>query len=167
MKGLLIAITVILVFIAAGCESSGKMVKDDFVFKTGQSEFMLDTDATALLSLLGDNYDYSEAPSCVYEGTDKIFAYDGIEIYTYPYGGADLIDEIVLLSSGYVTNRGVKPGDSIDAVLEKYGNGGIREGNVLTYPKDPKNPRSPVIYFVLDGKKIISIHYYSSSNITD
>ncbi|MDL2220671.1 hypothetical protein LJC55_03285 [Eubacteriales bacterium OttesenSCG-928-N14] len=96
--------------------------------------FPIFEDAEGLLAALGDGYNKVESPSCVFEGMDKVFEYPHCEVYTNPNGEQDIWYDIVLLDDTLSTSRGIKVGDSVDAVKAAYGEKFYWEGEeILTY----------------------------------
>ena len=95
--------------------------------------FFLNSDASELLEELGEDFAVSEAPSCVYDGTDKTFKYDSIAIYTYPNGQKEIIDEIILLNDTFLTSKGIKVGSTTEEVIRAYGEKYIKKGEIMTY----------------------------------
>jgi hypothetical protein len=166
MKKTMLLISLILMVVMPSYTKDTGFDKIDFAFDIGSSRIELDSDVTVLLDILGDDYEFSEAPSCVYEGTDKYYTYDDIEIYTYPYDGNDLIDEIVLTGPAYYTNRGIRTGDLFRNVEIAYGDDYVMDGDIVTYSLDPDDPQSPVLYFMIENDTVASIHYYKASNIS-
>jgi hypothetical protein len=165
MKKLLICIMAAVMIFQMACGSEKGLAKNDLIFDAGEISISLDSDIAPVLEVLGENYSFSEVPSCVYDGTDKIYSYSDLEIYTYPLNDKDLVDEIVLLSPRYATNKGIKVGDTVGDIVEAYGEDYVREGDIISYPIKAGDPKSPMIYFVIDGEYIISINYYSASNM--
>lgn len=162
------AITLFLILLIAclcSCSKTDSISAKDLEFKVNNKTFLLDTDVIPLLEELGDGYKLSEAPSCVYEGMDKMFSYEEVEIYTYPLEGKDLIDEICFIDSTYETNRGISVGDSKDDLIKAYGEDYTDEGGVLKYSMKKGDLNSPCIYFILDEDVITGISLYSASNI--
>jgi hypothetical protein len=165
MKKLTVIYISILLIIMSSCSAKGGLSKNDFIFSIDSKKFELDSNVTALLDELGTEYEFSEGPSCVYNGTDKYYSYKDVDIYTYPIDDADLIDEIVLTSSKYSTNRGIKTGDSFGDVKKAYGEDYREDGDMVTYSLDPDDPHSRTLYFMIENGIVTSIHYYSASNI--
>jgi len=165
MKKIIICLIAVAIIFQAACSREKGLSRADLVFDAGDISISLDSDIAPALEVLGGSYSFSEAPSCVYDGTDKIYTYDDLEIYTYPLNDKDLVDEIVLLTQRYSTNKGIKVGDTISDIAEAYGKDYVREGDIISYPLDNGDPQSPMIYFVTDGEYIISINYYSASNM--
>lgn len=139
--------------------------KSDLNFELNGKVFALNSDVKALLTELGDSYEFSEAPSCVYEGTDKTYEYAHISIYTYPVKDKDHIDEIVLTGSSYKTVKSIRTGSTLEEVVAAYGNNYKDEGGMITYRLEPDNMKSPSLYFVVEDGVVSSISYYSASNI--
>jgi len=147
------------------CANNRGLNQNDLEFKINGKSFLLDSDVTVLLKELGDNYELNEAPSCVYEGKDKTFVYEGIEIYTYPLNDKDMIDEILLTDRTYKTNREIAVGDTKNDLIKAYGEEFIDEGGIIKYSLKPDDHGSPCLYFQLTDDKIVAISYYSASNM--
>ncbi|MDD4494330.1 MAG: hypothetical protein PHV32_08295 [Eubacteriales bacterium] len=146
-------------------DESKALQEADLKFIYNDMTFELDSDVQPLLKELGSDYEFSEAPSCVYEGTDKAYEYSGIAIYTYPLNGKDLIDEIILTDSEYETNKGIRVGSTKEDIVAAYGEEYIEEGNMHTYRLHKEQADSPCIYFVLNNGTVESISFYSASNM--
>lgn len=165
---LVLLLTAALTFFGAcgkKADESKTMQEADLQFFYNNKTFELDTDVQPLLDALGSEYEFSEAPSCVYEGTDKAYEYSGIAIYTYPLNGKDLIDEIVLTGSEFETGKGIKVGSTKEDIVAAYGDAFIDEGSIITYRLNKEQADSPCIYFVLNDGTVESISYYSASNM--
>lgn len=167
MKKLLLSSLIIISLLLFACSPKGSIDNKDLVFVYSGTSFLLDSDVAQLIETLGGDYEYIEAPSCVYEGNDKTFVYEDFEIYTYPLDGKDLIDEIIILSSEYETSRGISVGDTVDELKKAYGDKYTDQGGLITYHKNQADKKSPVIYFYTQNGVIVSIHYYSASNISE
>lgn len=158
-----------IISLLAACGNKGSeakaLEKDDLSFSYNGKTFELDSDVQYLLDGFGSDYEFSEAPSCVYEGTDKVYEYPGLAVYTYPLNGKNLIDEIVLTDAKYTTSKGIKVGSTKEEVVASYGGDYIEEGGMLTYRLDKAKDDSPCIYFILNNGTVDSISYYSASNM--
>lgn len=66
--------------------------------------------------------DFSEIPSCAFEGTDKMYTYDNVEIIATEIDGKDKVYQVYFIDDTISTNEGVKITDSKDLMIEKYGN---------------------------------------------
>ncbi len=128
-------------------------------------------DASGLLAALGEDYDYSEAPSCVFEGMDKEFIFDGCSVYTNPDGDKDIWYDMLLENDTLATSRGIRVGDSLADVQTAYGDAYYWEGDtILTYSVsgDPEDIASPCILFYFEGENeiVTTIQIYYPTNVT-
>lgn len=99
------------------------LTEDDFVIIASGNELAFDMAMDAVIAVLGDDYEYSEAVSCAYDGMDKTYAYSDIEIYSWPDGEVDKVNEIMIFSDLYMTARGITVGSTLDEVTAAYGQG--------------------------------------------
>ena len=97
-----------LCLIMAACSPSGTNNADaltgaftdkDLGIAIDGKTYYLREDSAALIAALGDGYEYSEMVSCVYDGKDKTFAYDGVTVSTVPVDGKD-VTEMITLTGG-------------------------------------------------------------------
>lgn len=141
---------------------SGTFSEKDLGFPYEGQEFKLLSDVTVLLAAVGEGYAETAAPSCSFEGEDKNFKYAGLEIMTNPIDGKDLINEIVVTTSDFVTPRGIKVGDSKDAVIAAYGEGYDDQG-ILTYvvSGDFEDYESDRMFICIKDGKVEYISYFS------
>lgn len=167
MKKLLLSSLIIISLMSVSCSQTGAIKKQDLVFTHSGMSFMLDSDAMPLIEALGNDFEYIEIPSCVYEGNDKSFIYNDFEVYTYPLNGVDMIDEIIVLTPLYETSKGISVGDSVQELINVYGEKYTDQGGLITYHTKQSDKKSPVIYFYTENGIIVSIHYYSASNISE
>ena len=141
--------------------------ESDLDFTLDGVAYKLKTDAKPLLGALGESYELTAAPSCLYVGEDKTFAYPDISISTFPIEDKDIIDEIDLLADRFATNRGIKIGDTLDQIKAAYGSDYTDDGVLVTYwlGGDSTNLKSPQLYFEMTDGKVSTIGLYSASNI--
>lgn len=78
-------------------------------------------DFAPLLAYLGDPASYFEAESCAFEGLDKTYTYDAVEIVTYPDGDVDRISSVRILTADAATPEGVTIGSTPEEVTAAYG----------------------------------------------
>ncbi len=121
-------------------------------------------DSAEVLSVLGDGYTYGETVSCVYDGYDKTFAYDGITVSTVPDGGSDIIEMFTITGAAYTTTRGITVGATRDEVIAAYGENYFDDG-YLTYTESGNmdNISEMRIQFLFDGDAVSEIYVYSPS----
>lgn len=76
----------------------------------------------ALTDTLGDYLDYMEAPSCVHEGSDKVYTYDGFTVSSSPAAdGSEFITDITFTSDAVGLDNGIMIGSSGDDVTVAFG----------------------------------------------
>jgi len=141
---------------------SGPFSEKDLVFPYEGQGFGLLSDVTVLLTAIGDGYEEKAAPSCSFEGEDKTFTYPGLEIMTNPIEGKDLINEMIVTGADYVTPRGIRIGDSKEAVIAAYGEGFDDQGT-LTYvvSGEFEDYESDRMFISIKDGKVEYISYFS------
>lgn len=128
-----------------------------YVFTFGETVVEVDADAAVVTEKLGEPLSYFEAPSCAFEGLDKIYTYNGFEIDTYPVGDMDHISAIIFKDDSVLTTEGIGIGDSMEKLEQVYGSDFAREDGVVVYNKDDMK-----LCFILQENAIISVEYRST-----
>lgn len=116
----------------------------------------MDADAAAIVEQLGEPLSYFEAPSCAFEGIDKIYTYSSFEVETYPMDGKDFVSMVTFKDDSITTPEGVAIGDSVDKVKEVYGDC-AEEGGMLVYEKDDMK-----LCFIIKDGVVVSVEYKST-----
>ena len=101
--------------------SNGGSNTKDFVFKSGSATIAMKAEAEPLLKALGAYKNSYEAPSCAFDGMDKIYSYGGFDLMTYAQKDKDLVSGVVLRDDTVETPEGIAIGSSADAVKKAYG----------------------------------------------
>lgn len=110
-------------------------------------KILLNTKISDSTSALGNTTDYSEAPSCNYDGLDKVFTYGDVSIYTYPHASGDLINEIEVNDASVSTDKGIAPiGKTLAEIKGVYGEPTSTEGDTYKYKSG-----NSYTYFYVDG----------------
>lgn len=136
-------------------KSSGSVSASDLVFNSGSGSIKLGDSADKVEKALGTGYTTSEVVSCINDGTDKIYMYSDVEVYTYEKSpGNSAVYEVTVTSGKYPTNKGIKVGDAKENVISTYGSGYKEEGKTLSY-----NVNDSSIQFFISGDKVQSISY--------
>jgi len=107
-----------------------------------------------VIAALGDNYSYFEAPSCAYEGLDKIYTYTSIAVYSYTMDGVDYISSVQLRDDTVSTVEGIRVGASADDVYATYGEDGVQGTAGIEYTKGDS-----ILSFIFDGNTVSAITY--------
>ena len=118
-----------------------------------------DAQAAPIVEALGEPISYFEAPSCAFEGLDKVYTFPGFMLYTYPDGsGADYISSVVLMDDSVTTPEGLMIGSSVSEIEAAYGTPSAQSGNLYDYERAGVRLR-----FILDDglTAVISIQYIS------
>lgn len=182
MKNLVKFISLILAFacIAAlvGCNTENKPVdepvdmtgkpfdnKFDMAVVIGGKTYPVRVDSKDVLAALGDDYKYAETISCVYEGYDKTFTYDGIVVSTVPVDDADVIEMFSVTGGDYKTTRGVGIGATREEVVKAYGDNFFDDGWYVTYTESgkPENISEMRIQFRFVDDILTEYYVYSPS----
>ena len=130
---------------------------EDVVFSYNGVNVELDGDAQAALAALGAPVSESSQLSCHGQGDDKTYKYEGFILNTYPLDGEDRVLEIVINGEGITTSKGIKIGDSADAVTAAYGDGYRKIGMYYAYnAADGKKS----LQFFMENDTVKEIDYY-------
>jgi|GEM_PF-454271 len=105
-------------------------------------------------TMISEEYEYYEAQSCGFDGLDKIYTYNTIEIYTYPQGSQDYILEILLLENGK-TDKGITNGSTKDEIIAAYGEATTATPDKLSYDADDMS----LIFALSSNQKVEEIRY--------
>ena len=135
----------------AGC--GGKEKTAEQTLTVSGTEITGTTPVSEVLSLLGEDYEYYEAISCVYDGMDKTYTYSDFILYTYPDGDEDRLMELYC-TGGDVSAQGVTFGASKDEIIKAFGDGYTEEGSMVIYavePSDANNEPASVYFELTDG----------------
>lgn len=125
-------------------------------FKTGDIAIGIDEPSDGIIAALGEPMSYYEAPSCAFEGLDKIYTYKSFVVETYSNEAGDtLISSISLKDDSVTTKEGAMIGSTKEQVLKLYGEPATKEDVRFIYLKD--NMRLTFI-FREGGAALIEYH---------
>lgn len=125
-----------------------------FVYKGVTIE--MDADAAPIIEQLGEPDFYFEAPSCAFEGIDKMYAYGGFELDTYPTEDKDYISSVILKDDTLVTMEGIAIGDPVSSLEAAYGTHWNDENGMMVYEKDGMK-----LCFIVEDDTVVSIEFRS------
>lgn len=91
-----------------------------------EMEIALDAPAQPVLEQLGVPFGYAESKSSRYNGVEKTYHYQGLNLRTYPGNDCERILGVLLTGSGFQTQEGITLGDSAERVRECYGDDAIQ-----------------------------------------
>lgn len=151
---------------AGAADMIGKPFNNDFdmAVKFGGKTYPVRVDSADVLSALGTDCEKDETISCVYDGMDKTFAYDGIVVSTVPVDGKDVVEMFTITGKDYTTTRDITVGATRDEVIKAYGENYWDDG-YLTYTEsgDENDISEMRIQFEFSGDAVSAIYIYSPS----
>lgn len=150
----LLLVAMVLSFVA--CKDNDPPTEEGktYTFTNGTTKIAINDDAAPILAALGEWRDYDESPSCAFEGLDKVYTYAGFEIQTYPMGEKDFVYLIELYDDTVATEKGIRIGDTKEAVIAAYGAPDKQESTYLNY-----NATDMYLEFHLADGIVTSIQY--------
>ena len=93
-------------------------------------------------------------PSCAIEGTDNVYNYNTFEITAYNDGTGEVIYSIYILDPNITTPEGLALGDSVDRVVELYGDDYAVSGTAHEYSSE-----GTMLSLIIQGDAVASIEY--------
>lgn len=117
----------------------------------------MDADAEPIIEQLGEPDFYFEAPSCAFEGIDKIYTYGSFELDTYPTDEKDYVSTVIFKDDTIATSDGIGIGDPVEKMEEVYGTDWTDENGMYVYEKDGMK-----LCFIVEDDHIVSVEYRST-----
>ncbi len=140
-------------------EGNGETTKSDgFAFQVENIVIDLHAEAAPILEALGDPMDSFEAPSCAFNGMDRVYVYSGFEIHTYEDQGKDYVSAIILLDDSVSTKEGIYLYSSLEEVLDVYGSNYTKNFDLYTFERAKSK-----ITFLFQDNQLISIEYIAKA----
>ena len=159
-KILLVLLAVLILFSCAACgsEKAGSFGAKDISLVVNGKAVTTDMSVADILSILGSDYDYAEAVSCVYEGMDKTYTYSEAILYTYPDGDEERLMELYCSGDDVKTSRGIGLGASRDDVIAAYGEPTSEFGITMSYELEASGDMLPAsLYFLIRNDTVQAI----------
>lgn len=135
-------------------DASEQAGADAFVFTYNGIEIRMNAPADDIIAALGDDYTYFEAPSCAFEGLDKVYTYNSIVVRSYTRDGADYIAAVELKDDTVATAEGIRIGSTEDDVRAAYGEDGTPGTAGIEYTLGDS-----FISFIFENGKVTAITY--------
>ena len=122
----------------------------------------MDQNMNDVLAALGEPLGVFEAPSCAFDGIDRIFSYPGIQIHTYPVGDEDFVhtisirdDSVLIKSDNYASSTlFFHLGSSWDAVKSIFGTDYHRDFDMFTFTRG-----NTTLAFLVEDDMVTAITY--------
>ena len=127
-----------------------------YVFIYQDVTIEMDADAAPIIEQLGEPDSYFEAPSCAFEGIDKMYTYRSFELDTYPTDDKDYVSSVIFKDDTIVTPEGIGIGDSVASLETAYGTQWNDEDGMMVYEKDGMK-----LCFIVDEDTVISVEFRS------
>lgn len=126
-----------------------------YTFTAGSTKIVLGENINSYLPSLGEASNVFEAPSCAFEGIDKIYYFPGFIVNTFPQGENDLVYALTFEDDSVETEEGAYLGMTSDEIKAIYGESQGTQANVLSYKKGGME-----LNFIIDADKVIDVTYY-------
>jgi hypothetical protein len=137
-------------------DTGGAEPDSSFTFMIGQTEIVPGGDFAPVLAALGEPTDIFEAPSCAFDGVDRIYYYPGFVINTFPDRGTDCVLSVYFTDDSVETPEGIYLGASYDDLISVYGEERMNEaGDMLVFVRGETS-----LAFLLDSDTVRDISYY-------
>lgn len=130
-----------------------------YVFEYNGVKIGADMDAAAIVSAIGEDEtkSYYEAPSCAFQGLDKVYGYGSFEINTYELDGKDYVSSVLFKDDTVSTKEGVSLFMTKDDMVKAYGSDYSDEQGMYVYEKEGMK-----LKFLIENEEITSIEYAST-----
>lgn len=93
-------------------------------------------------------------PSCAIEGTDNVYNYGTFEVTAFDEGSGEQIYLIYIIDPNITTPEGLALGDSLDRMLELYGDSYVQSGSAYEYTGG-----STMLSIIVQNDVVASIEY--------
>lgn len=130
--------------------------KSKYYFDFNGTAIYMNDVAKPVLDALGEPMHYFESPSCAFQGMDRVYTYNGFELYTYTDGDdeTEYIFSVVFMNDSVETNEGITIGSKLEDVISKYGDDFTQEGKKYTYTDS-----NTTLSFVLENDEVVEVSY--------
>ncbi|MDR2590831.1 MAG: hypothetical protein LBC71_07595 [Oscillospiraceae bacterium] len=137
-------------------------IDDTPLFSLSVGDFVVEMNMNVeyALAALGEPLGVFEAPSCAFDGVDRIFQYQNFQLLTYPIGDDDFIHTISFRNDLIRTTEGIRIGSSINDVLQAYGDEYEYDLGLYRFIRDRTS-----IEFLIENDIVVQIIYgYTINN---
>ena len=125
-----------------------------FALNLGGNVIEMDQNMEDVIQMLGEPMGVFEAPSCAFDGIDRVFRFPGVQIHTYPLGDEDFVHTISLRDDTVTTTGGIFLGQSLEDVKAVYGEDFVQEYGMFTFTRG-----QTTLSFLIEGNVVIAITY--------
>ena len=128
--------------------------KQGYYFEYKGIKIGVNDDAAPILEALGEPMYYFEAPSCAYEGMDRIYSYSGFEFTTFTEDDKEYIASIVFLDDTVTTREGITLNATLEDIEKAYGSKYEKLFNQYSY-----SDGNCVLSFIVENNAVVSVEY--------
>jgi hypothetical protein len=128
--------------------------KEGYFFEYNGVQIGINDEAAPILEVLGEPMHYFEAPSCAFEGMDKIYSYSGFEFTTYTKDNVDYIASIVFLDDTVTTREGITLNATLEDIVAAYGSEYENSFNQYSY-----RDGNCVLSVIIENDEVVSVEY--------
>ena len=132
---------------------------ETYYFENKGVKIALKAPTAPILAALGEPLNYFEAPSCAFEGMDKIYTYAGFEIHTYTQDKVDYVFSVLFTDDSVKTREGIALAATLEDVTAKYGKDYVESDGQYTYSAGDCQ-----LSFLLEDGGVVSIEYSVKSD---
>ncbi len=116
--------------------------------------------AEDFVNAAGEALEYSEAPSCIHDGYDKVYIFDGYSVTTSPdANGNQYVANLTLTSDVVLFDNGLSIGSGAAELDELFGTEYEEQFGIRTYTLD-----AATVAVIVDGDIVTSISVSSTLN---
>ena len=123
-----------------------------FIFQNGSVKLLPGDPFDA--SVLPEADSVYEVPSCAIEGTDNVYNYGAYEVTAFKSASGEQIYSVYFLDATLSTKEGISLGDSLEKVIETYGEGYQVNNTEYFYTSE-----GTVLSFIVQNNVVMSIEY--------
>lgn len=110
-------------------KASSETSQEGYAFVKDGVEIKMNAKAEELIQGLGKPQSEFVAPTCAFQGNDKVFTYPGFQLNTYQNEKSeDFVLGVLLTDDSVATKEGLRLFDPISKVKELYGETEVKEG---------------------------------------
>lgn len=135
--------------------ASTDVMPSGFIFTPSENiQLYMHKEASSVLKALGEPLTFLEAPSCAFQGTDRIYGFGSYELTTYEKDGKEFIYDIYFLDDSVTTDEGIYLGCSRADMEAAYGTDYEESSGSFTYTKD-----GMTLQFLIENDSVSAIRY--------
>ncbi len=116
-----------------------------------------------VLAILGSEYSYEEAPSCIGDGLDGAYTFENAILYTYKDAQGERMTELSFSGGDVKTAGGIAIGASRDEVVALYGEPTGSFGKSISYELGAAGGQSASLSFLIRDDAVAEISVSSGA----